>query len=522
LAVGLSATGFWLGRFDIGPEFRRNVPVLGLGLFITAALTLANVGLRWVRWHFLTRRVGARLITRESLLIYLATLPAIVTPFYVGELLRAVLIGKKYPRHRGDVAGIWLLERTSDLLVLAIFIPLVWSRVDLLAACMGVWLAVAFGFRAVYRRWRRVDFPRPSTMLVLVALTAATWVFPGAALWGMAQLLKTPLALPGALDVFAASTLSGTVTGLPLGTGVVGSSMIARLQPSLSVADAILVTLVFRMGTAWFAVALGTVVAVAYRGRLSAIIRSREGPSHFDAIAEDYEHEMPPHIRERLLGRKLRVMQRWLPTADGGSVAVRGLDVGCGQGWYACELARAGYAMCGVDVSESQIQLARRYSVKQNAAVRFEKTDGASLPFPDGHFDFAYAINVLHHVDSGVMREQLLREVVRVLKPGGVFFLHEINTANVLFRFYMDYVFPLIRAIDEGTENWISASDLPPVRGACWQAEIDYFTFIPDFVPAAVMRLLEGLERRLERSRFSNWSAHYMARLVAGGADGVS
>jgi hypothetical protein len=41
-------------------------------------------------------------------------------------------------------------------------------------------------------------------------------------------------------------------------------------------------------------------------------------------------------------------------------------------------------------------------------------------------------------------------------------------------------------------------------------------------VPAAVMRLLEGLERRLERSRFSNWSAHYMARLVAGGADGVS
>ena len=47
------------------------------------------------------------------------------------------------------------------------------------------------------------------------------------------------------------------------------------------------------------------------------------------------------------------------------------------------------------------------------------------------------------------------RELFRVLKPGGLLFVHEINTRNMLFRFYMGYVFPSLNCIDEGVERWL-------------------------------------------------------------------
>ena len=99
-----------------------------------------------------------------------------------------------------------------------------------------------------------------------------------------------------------------------------------------------------------------------------------------------------------------------------------------------------------------------------------------------------------------------------MLRPGGLLFVHEINTTNVLFRFYMGYVFPSVNCIDEGVERWLlprrlaAYTDVPVI-------DIRYFTFLPEFLPAAVVRLLSPLERRLERSSWRACSAHYMAVL---------
>ena len=91
-------------------------------------------------------------------------------------------------------------------------------------------------------------------------------------------------------------------------------------------------------------------------------------------------------------------------------------------------------------------------------------------------------------------------ELLRVLRPGGLLFVHEINTRNVLFRFYMGYVFPSLNCIDEGVERW-----LLPHRFAVYTdapvAEVRYFTFLPDFLPQALVRLLMPIERLLERRR---------------------
>ena len=532
VVLGLGATGFWFLQAlerDALEYLERNLPSLLLGLGITAALTAMNIALRWLRWHFLVRRVGAYVGARDSLLIYLATLPAIITPFYLGELMRVVLLGRRYSRYRFDVAGIWLMERSSDLLVLCLIASLARDNYLYVSLAALLWFFVIGLLRAIYRYARRIEHPQGIGISVLLLGSLVCSAFPGTAVWVTTALLGQPLGLGASFDVFASSTVFGYLTGLPSGVGLSGSAMVLALGTrGLDLLSASTATLVFRGGTVWFAVALGLGAALLFRGRMLALFRSGrsektpgpEDSGHFDAIAAVYDEEIPVWIRERLLERKTGAMLQTLNTlrkgeadARQGVEGLRGLDIGCGQGWHACRLARLGCRMSGIDSSEQQILKAAANAEQQGVAVELRVAGASRLPFADRSFDFAYAINIFHHLTDPETRARAFAEVVRVLRPGGVFFLQEINTTNWLFRVYMGYLFPLIRGIDEGTERWIVPDYLPEVEGARWSEGIDYFTFLPDFVPPLAMRLLLPLERALERSSLRRYSAHYVARL---------
>jgi 2-polyprenyl-3-methyl-5-hydroxy-6-metoxy-1,4-benzoquinol methylase len=268
----------------------------------------------------------------------------------------------------------------------------------------------------------------------------------------------------------------------------------------------------FRAGTAWYSLGVGLSTLVLQRRKLATFLRPSAAADHFTAIASGYQDQIPEHIRDRLLERKIGFMERRL-AATGHGRGARGLDVGCGHGWYACEMASRGYVMEAIDQSAGQIAKAERHAADRGCGARFQAADAEHLPWPDESFDFAYSINVIHHVTPAAKRAHVLAEIVRVLKPGGIFFLQEINVGNPLFRFYMSYCFPLLCDIDEGTEEWIKPSRLPEVPGAAWSREVDYFTFLPDFTPRALLDALKGLEARLEDSAVRNWSAHYVARL---------
>ena len=174
-------------------------------------------------------------------------------------------------------------------------------------------------------------------------------------------------------------------------------------------------------------------------------------------------------------------------------------------------MTRLGYRIHGVDAAVRQVEAS-----PETTSASFLQGEASALPFPDGAFDFAYGINVMHHILETRARGGALAEIVRVLRPGGLFFLHEINTRNPLFAFYMSYLFPVMTTIDEGNEIWVRPDALPRVHGAAWTEDVDYFTFLPDFVPAGLVRTLGGMESFLERSRTRVWSAHYMACLVKG------
>ena len=95
----------------------------------------------------------------------------------------------------------------------------------------------------------------------------------------------------------------------------------------------------------------------------------------------------------------------------------RVLDAGCGNGRHAMLVKEAGHEVTGLDLARNLVAIAR----DKVAADRAKWVEGAleRLPFRNDSFDAVMAIAVLHHVRGHSQRVAVLRELMRVLKPGG-------------------------------------------------------------------------------------------------------
>jgi ubiquinone/menaquinone biosynthesis C-methylase UbiE len=97
------------------------------------------------------------------------------------------------------------------------------------------------------------------------------------------------------------------------------------------------------------------------------------------------------------------------------------LDVGCGTGSLAIAAKRrvgASGTVHGIDASPEMIERAKRKAAKAGLDVVFQTAIVEALPFPDASFDAVLSTLMLHHLPRPV-RRQCVREMRRVLKPGG-------------------------------------------------------------------------------------------------------
>ena len=98
----------------------------------------------------------------------------------------------------------------------------------------------------------------------------------------------------------------------------------------------------------------------------------------------------------------------------------RVLDVGCGSGWATRLLAD--YAVngrvTGIDISDEMVNLARESS-RSHPNTDFEVASAEQLPFPDNEFTQAFSMESLYYYRN---IPKALKEIQRVLKPGGSFF----------------------------------------------------------------------------------------------------
>ncbi|MBN1615320.1 MAG: 3-demethylubiquinone-9 3-O-methyltransferase [Deltaproteobacteria bacterium] len=100
------------------------------------------------------------------------------------------------------------------------------------------------------------------------------------------------------------------------------------------------------------------------------------------------------------------------------------LDLGCGGGFMAEALARRGARVLGVDPSMPSLAAARRHAEKSALDIRYIGGIGEAVPLLDRSVDRVVCVDVLEHVrDIG----RVIREVRRVLRPGGLFLFDTIN-----------------------------------------------------------------------------------------------
>lgn len=112
------------------------------------------------------------------------------------------------------------------------------------------------------------------------------------------------------------------------------------------------------------------------------------------------------------------------------------LEIGCGIGVDSIQLARRGFRVTAVDLTDTALQVARQYKDLRGLEIDFRLGNAESLDFPDESFDVVYSFGVLHHTPD---IEKSVAEVHRVLRPGGralVMLYHQNSLVNLVHRVF--------------------------------------------------------------------------------------
>jgi uncharacterized membrane protein YbhN (UPF0104 family) len=279
------ALGRSLARFQLS--------ALGLAL----SLVLCNYALRLARWQYYLRTLGVRVDLGLSALVFLSGFIMSVTPGKMGEVFKSYLL----QQYRGiaierTVSAV-VAERLLDLVALVMLVS--WAGAGfpdgrwvaasgailvaaVVIACtvhpLGTWLLgrlahVRLLARLVPKLQHAYDslneLTRPGPFVVGAVLALMGWFLECTATFCLVRGFGDQImSLAGASYAYAAGTLAGAVAMLPGGLGVaeIGMSGLFRLaNPELPLSLAAAVTILVRLCTLWFGVALGGIALALLR-----------------------------------------------------------------------------------------------------------------------------------------------------------------------------------------------------------------------------------------------------------------
>jgi SAM-dependent methyltransferase len=206
--------------------------------------------------------------------------------------------------------------------------------------------------------------------------------------------------------------------------------------------------------------------------------------ARYDGVTEWYEREF---VHSELAAVPREAALRLLGDGPG-----RLLDVGCGTGAHTVVFAEHGWSPVGVDISEDQLRLARERGVEVVWA------DAADLPFEDASFDAAVSIWTHTDVEDFTL---LLREVVRVLRPGSPFVYVGAHPCFVgpHSRFVEAEGMPVLHPGYWHTGRYTEAPGISPtgLRAKVGAVHLPLGLFIQSFLDAELrLEQFEELERR--------------------------
>jgi len=290
-ALGYLAFSLWGGWKDVAAAAGK---VGFFGLAVALSLSLANYGLRFVRWQAYLAAMDHAVPWCPSLHIYLSGFALTTTPGKAGEMIRGILLRKRGVLYPASFAA-FVSERLSDMLAVVLLAllglssypparPVVMIGAALVVVGLAVltstlpanWLRTRAGgtsrmshalrhLLAVLTQARKCNTPAMligATVLSLVAWAAEAWAFYLVLGW-----MNLAVSFPSATFVYAVSMLGGALSFMPGGLGGAEAIMVGLLLwQGIGAADAVAATIIIRVATLWFAVLLGVGATTTLQG----------------------------------------------------------------------------------------------------------------------------------------------------------------------------------------------------------------------------------------------------------------
>jgi SAM-dependent methyltransferase len=233
---------------------------------------------------------------------------------------------------------------------------------------------------------------------------------------------------------------------------------------------------------------------------LTATLDFRAAVQAYWDITPDTPDERKQRFTQAVLDGE-RLAAEWVatlpPDRDG---AGPWLDLGCGTGNLLAAVAARGIDAVGLDVALRWLVVARRRAGLESGE-RLIGGDAAHLPFPDGAFATVTALGVMEHCDD---LPAVLREVHRVLRPGGRFAARTVNRYSVLAEPHVG-----LRGIGYLPRPWAN-------RYVRWRTGLGYVHHYPRSAPALATalrragfrtgRVLAARALGPDRDRLGPWS----------------
>lgn len=292
--AGLALYGDVTKLREAASGFSKSAVALGF------ALAAGNYGLRIARWQYYLQCIDVSVPFGESATVFLAGFVMSVTPGKVGEVFKSLLLYEARGVSIARTAPIVIAERLTDLTALVLL-----TAVGSLAFEHGVYVAAAgavvvaimllvFAYRplgeALFKYGERIGpIARIAHKLREAYESLQTMLRPGPLFfgtllalcaWGLecSALLAIVDGFPGlklswdaAAFAYSASTIVGALVMLPGGLGVTEAGMTGLLQslggPHMTKEVATAATILTRLATLWFAVAIGMAALAMFRAR---------------------------------------------------------------------------------------------------------------------------------------------------------------------------------------------------------------------------------------------------------------
>lgn len=314
ILVAVIFYGLVVAGTDLNAVLDAAFKMSALGWAGILGLSLANYGLRFVRWQIYLARLGYQVPAAPSLAYYLGGFAFTTTPGKAGEAVRSLYLIRHGVTYVHSIGALFA-ERLVDLLamlLLAVGAVIVFpdSRIYavVLTGAAGLLMFAIHSLpfrRFLERRHARIPFAGARTLAerILSLLAAASallragplyaglglgflaWGAEGVALHLILNELDVFLPVLLVVGIYAISMLTGAISFIPGGLGSTEAAMTLLLVLSgVDMVVAVAATLICRLATLWFAVIIGIIILAVLESRVWS--GSGEKPSETFGVSQ--------------------------------------------------------------------------------------------------------------------------------------------------------------------------------------------------------------------------------------------